>query len=66
VKVFSQLDMLLTNVTKKEVFRWFKETQVAFNIMKRVMSTCLVLALPYFTQPFVLECDTSSEGIEKY
>jgi hypothetical protein len=31
--------------------------------MKKVMSTFPVLALPYFTQPFVLECDTSSEGI---
>jgi hypothetical protein len=36
---------------------------VAFNRMKRVMSTCQVLSLPYFTQPFVMECDTSSEGI---
>jgi hypothetical protein len=31
--------------------------------MKKVMSTFPVLALPDFTQPFVLECDTSSEGI---
>jgi len=27
------------------------------------MRTCQVLKLPYFTQPFVLECDASSEGI---
>jgi hypothetical protein len=32
--------------------------------MKKVMSTCPVnLALPDFTQPFVLECDASDEGI---
>ena len=27
------------------------------------MSTCLVLALSYFSQPFVLECDALGEGI---
>jgi hypothetical protein len=31
--------------------------------MKKVMSTCLVLALPYFGPPFTLECDASGEGI---
>jgi hypothetical protein len=31
--------------------------------MKQVMSTCLALALPDFTLPFVLECDASGEGI---
>jgi len=28
-----------------------------------IMSTWPVLALPYFTHPFVLEFDTSNEGI---
>jgi hypothetical protein len=31
--------------------------------MKEVMGTCPALALPAFTLPFVLECDTSDEGI---
>jgi hypothetical protein len=31
--------------------------------MKKVMSTCPVLALPDFGQPFTLECDSSEEGI---
>jgi hypothetical protein len=34
-----------------------------FDRMKKVMRTCPVLALPDFTQPFVLECDASREGI---
>jgi hypothetical protein len=31
--------------------------------MKDIMSSCLVLAFPDFTQPFVLECDASGVGI---
>ena len=31
--------------------------------MKKVMSTCPVLALPDFSLPFTLECDASGEGI---
>jgi hypothetical protein len=31
--------------------------------MKKVMSTCTVLSLPNFSQPFILECDASDEGV---
>jgi hypothetical protein len=34
--------------------------------MKEVMGTYLVLALPNFTLPFVLECDASGEGIDAF
>jgi len=33
--------------------------QVAFDRLKEVMSSCPVLALPYFSQPFTVECDGS-------
>jgi hypothetical protein len=39
------------------------KAQRMFDKMKEVMSTCPVLALLDFTQPFVLKCDASSEGI---
>jgi hypothetical protein len=63
VKGFSQLVAPLTDLTKKGAFRWTEEAQRTFDRMKEVMSTCPVLALPDFTQPFVLECDASGEGI---
>jgi hypothetical protein len=60
---FSQLGASLTYITKHGAFIWIEKSQEAFDHMKEVMGTCLVLALPNFTLPFVLECDTSDEGI---
>ena len=64
VKGFSQLAAPLTNLTKKGAFSWTDSAQQAFDRLKEVMSSYPVLALPDFTQPFVLECDASGEGID--
>ena len=63
VKSFSQLATPLTDLTKKGVFSWSNTAQRAFDKLKDVMSSCPVLTLPDFMQPFVLECDASREGI---
>jgi hypothetical protein len=63
VKGFSQLGAPLTDLTKKGAFHWTKDSQQTFNKLNEVMSTCLVLALPNFSQPFVLECDALGVGI---
>ena len=63
VKSFSQLVAPLTDLTKKGAFSWTDTAQRAFDRLKEVMNNCPVLALPDFTQPFVLECDASGEGI---
>lgn len=49
---------------KKGALIWSDTAQRAFDRLKEVMSRCLVLALPDFTQLFVLECDASAEGID--
>ena len=36
---------------------------MAFDKLKGLMSSCPLLVLPDFSQPFVLECDASGEGI---
>ena len=66
VKGFSQLCAPLTDLTKKGTFKWSEEAQFTFNKMKKVTSTCPILALPDFGQPFTLECDASEEGIGLY
>ena len=44
--------------------RYWKEVyEKYFQIMKEVISNCHILALPYFSKPFVLECDALGEGI---
>eukprot|EP00253_Pinus_taeda_P036188 PITA_36188 len=62
-KSFSQLDAPLTVLTRKGAFSWSDTKQQAFDRFKEVMSSCPVLALSDFTQPFVLECDAPREGI---
>jgi hypothetical protein len=63
VKGFSQLCTPLTDLTRKGAFKWSNEAQLTFDKMKKVMSTCPVLSLPDFSQPFILECDASGEGV---
>ena len=48
---------------QKGAFSWTDTAQRAFDRLKEVMSSCPVLALSDFTQPFFLECDASGEGI---
>jgi hypothetical protein len=50
-------------LTRKGAFEWSDEAQSTFDKMKKVMSTFLVLSLPDFSQPFILECDASGEGV---
>ena len=63
LKGFSQFTAPLTDLTKKGAFNWTDDAQQTFEKMKKIMSSCLILALPDFTQPFFLECDASGEGI---
>ena len=53
VRGFSQLAAPLTDLTKKGTFSWSDTAQRAFDRLKEVMSSCPVLALPNFMQPFV-------------
>ena len=63
VKGFSQFAAPLTNLKKKGAFTWTDLAQQTFEEMKTIMSSCPVLALPDFSQPFIVECDASGEGI---
>lgn len=53
----------LFQALKKDGFVWGEEQQSAFNTLKQQMTTAPVLALPDFSQPFVLEADACQYGI---
>jgi hypothetical protein len=51
------LNVPLTEVTKKDSFKWGSKAQKAFDNLKRHVTTRLILALPDFTKLFVIESD---------
>lgn len=53
----------LFDALKKQAFSWGDRQQEAFTSIKNIMSSPPVLALPDFSQPFILEADASGSGI---
>jgi hypothetical protein len=47
----------LISLLKKNAFSWTPVIDQSFQALKEAMCTTHVLALPYFTKTFVLECD---------
>ncbi|XP_072959235.1 uncharacterized mitochondrial protein AtMg00860-like [Typha angustifolia] len=60
---YDKIAALLTSLLRKGEFQWMGKAMEAFETLKTVMSTVPVLALPDFSKLFVVECDTSGEGI---
>ena len=53
----------LTELLKKDSFHWGLNADATFQALKTVVSNVLVLALPDFSCPFVVETDASGVGI---
>ena len=63
VRKYSSLAWPLTQQLKKDVFHWNEEANLAFQKLKGVMTSLPVLALPDFSQEFVIETDASGLGL---
>ncbi|XP_073050542.1 transposon Ty3-G Gag-Pol polyprotein isoform X1 [Primulina eburnea] len=63
VKDYGTIAAPLTQLLKKNSFKWSDEASRAFALLKTVMTTTPVLALPDFSAHFVVECDASDTGI---
>lgn len=63
IKGYGSIATPLTAFLKKNAFRWTSTATEAFQNLKAAVTEPPVLALPDFSNPFVLECDASGLGI---
>ncbi|KAL2232433.1 UNVERIFIED_CONTAM: putative mitochondrial protein [Sesamum indicum] len=63
IKGYGIISKPFTTLLKKDAFEWNSDAELAFNQLKVVMTYALVLAMPNFTKPFVVETDAFGKGI---
>jgi transposase InsO family protein len=63
IKNYGTIAAPLTSLLKKNSFEWNTDAEHAFQLLKEAVTQAPVLALPNFTEPFVIECDASGIGV---
>jgi len=63
VKDFSSIVSPMTEVIKGKTFEWNERAYLAFEEIKRRLTSAPILALPSFSNVFEVECDASGVGI---
>jgi hypothetical protein len=63
IKGYGSIAAPLTDMLRKNSFSWSEPAEAAFQALKEAVTHAPVLALPDFTQPFLIECDANGRGI---
>jgi hypothetical protein len=63
IRSYGEIAGPLTQLLKREAFRWTLVAETAFTSLKAALTTAPVLQLPDFTRAFVVDCDVSGTGI---
>lgn len=63
IKGYGSIATPLTAMLHHNSFTWTDLGREAFQALKKAVSQTPVLALPNFSQPFLIECDASRVGI---
>jgi hypothetical protein len=63
IRSYGMIAALLTELLKKNSFQWSEKATEAFIKLKQAVINPLVLRLPNFKIPFIIECDASGTGL---
>ncbi len=63
IKGYGSIAAPLTHMLKKNPFTWSTKSHATFEALKLVVTQAPILALPNFSQPFIIECDATGLGI---
>ena len=62
IQSYAAIASPLTQLLKRDGFVWTQAAFVVFAALKHALSTALVLQLPNFDQPFLIDCGASRSG----